>query len=258
MKITTSIFRMLLIVISLSSIHVGIVLSHTFQPVLSEQKANIPIEQIKNLSSPENVPFMPGVQSQSVMTGINPPSKTLLLSTSDDYTKVLKFYEDYLLTHGWTPTRKGIYPIYQWKDTTGSMSWGLILSIRTIPQDEGGTDAEVYIRRWPNSEKLPFHPSASNLEVASIESVDGSTTTTTIMYETDASRDEVEEYYIVELPSAGWLFDAGEGNKRRTPLSLVFYTYYGHSMEMSITTQEAKNGKTIVTMTLSDYGPFNP
>jgi hypothetical protein len=154
--------------------------------------------------------------------------KELRLSTTAGINSVVEFYKHALPENGWMPTADRIPPaipsavgdlgMFIWNDPANALPWGMTLwvSVYDAPHPKSITDrSEIYVnyQRFPAIGKgLPIYPSASNITTSCSEnfvmrfSAEDEDYQVTIQnsFITQASSQEVIDYYSQALPTYGW------------------------------------------------------
>ncbi len=198
--------------------------------------------------------------------------KELRPSTADDINSVVEFYKHALPENGWVPTADRIPPavpspagnlgMFIWNDPAHTVPWGMTLqvSVYAAPHPKTITDrTEIYLnyQRFPAIGKgLPIYPSASNITTTCSEnfvmklSAEDEDYQVTIQnsFITQASPQQVTDYYSQVLPTYGWWQENDSsyyGTYITAPIRLHFDSH------LRVRTTPADGGGTKVELTQS-------
>lgn len=177
----------------------------------------------------EFIPIYPGAAiAVPDVYEVNTDGRILRLTADTDINSVLKFYRDILPKNGWVPTRdrlpltsdktRGVGGTFIWTDPANALPWSMRLEVGVYDAPDPRSTADrtgilLVYKRFPAIGKgLPIYPPASNIKTTCSEnfvmkfSVEDKSYRATIQksYVTQASQQEVTDYYSTALPTYGW------------------------------------------------------
>jgi hypothetical protein len=176
---------------------------------------------------------------------------------------VLQYYGDHFLKAGWVldsvngPTGISVESHdYFWTDRTKAVSWDLAFEV-SVDQinPPAGTRVEVTLSRQPSLSRVPIYPNAqqqdSHWESSSTIRGFGKTF---FSYLTNATPDQVNEYYVDALPQSGWAASTQRGDIRSNGIQYEWHTNGTKRQRGSYITVKAtqtSTGKTQVQIVLA-------
>lgn len=211
----------------------------------------------------EFIPLYPGAKiADPDQYKDEPYGRELRLFTTDDINSVVEFYTRALAKNGWVPTadrvpsaldkRVGDLGMFIWNDPANTVPWGMSLRVSVDP-----SDISVNYQRFPAIGKgLAIYPSASNIKTTCSEnfvmrfSAEDEDYQVTIQnsFITQASPQEVTDYYSQVLPTYGWWLE-NYGSYYGTYLIAPTLVHFVSHLEVKTT--PADGGRTKVDLTQS-------
>ncbi len=253
------------VVIALLIMTVGFVISGSLQ-VSSNALADFP--------DIEHVPIYPGASISKTISDPRAP-RFIEYHVQENANKVTAFYQNALAEKNWLlGTSAGGYNRYSWTDPAGKLPWHLDLTMTAEAWDASNTIVTLEYYRYPDMEEgLPAYPDARQVQVThsdgtlSVGKVNYPARMTDKTFLTDASLQQIVDFYNSALPEAGWLFiDPSSGalvQKQAGDISSQDGLYFrsnrfGQNLQstvndlLSITATGQKDGSIFVTLHIAE------
>jgi hypothetical protein len=197
------------------------------------------------------LPIFPDARNLRTITETNPLSYTTTYTTEAAHERVLQFYSENLADQRWQQLWSGTFPSFEWKDTSGTLPFGLSLVGSISLLEVGGTSVAWRLEYWPETDRLPTYPGGEKIEHPKVADTAGYQTA--LVFDTNDPPEKVGAYYKSVLPNQGWKFHTEDSRPISIYPGLKFASYYRVGKNLSVVTETLPQGKVRVTLRLQEF-----